>query len=142
MTLTKECIIEELKASTQNASGMFEISEDTICALMSLLTAPPAPASVPDAVELDDDFDSAFEHGKAVGWNNYRAAMLHGADGNSPVTPDQPLAWKVIFTMHGQPGSNFKKIFEDEVAMESAVSLHRSGGYNVQVIPLIAHQNQ
>ncbi|OYE44452.1 hypothetical protein CI630_22855, partial [Enterobacter hormaechei subsp. steigerwaltii] len=28
----------------------------------------------------DDDFDSAFEHGKAVGWNAYRAAMLQGAE--------------------------------------------------------------
>ena len=44
-------------------------------------TAPPAPVSVPDAMEMDDDFDSAFEHGKAVGWNAYRAAMLQGADG-------------------------------------------------------------
>ncbi|EMV8630760.1 hypothetical protein AADS42_005013, partial [Escherichia coli] len=32
--------------------------------------------SVPAAMEIDDDFDSAFEHGKAVGWNAYRAAML------------------------------------------------------------------
>lgn len=48
----------------------------------------PAPVSVPDAMEMDDDFDSAFEHGKAVGWNAYRAAMLQGADGNSPVIPD------------------------------------------------------
>ncbi|EAB7358941.1 TPA: hypothetical protein HJN31_002823 [Escherichia coli] len=38
--------------------------------------APPAPVSVPAAMEMDDDFDSAFEHGKAVGWNAYRAAML------------------------------------------------------------------
>ncbi|MCK7100887.1 hypothetical protein L8P93_25525, partial [Enterobacter kobei] len=30
-------------------------------------SAPPAPVSVPDAMEMDDDFDSAFEHGKAVG---------------------------------------------------------------------------
>ncbi|HHF8095912.1 TPA: hypothetical protein ACPT5B_004444 [Escherichia coli] len=36
----------------------------------------PAPVSVPAAMEMDDDFDSAFEHGKAVGWNAYRAAML------------------------------------------------------------------
>ncbi|MDC3547429.1 DUF551 domain-containing protein [Escherichia coli] len=42
----------------------------------SALPAPPAPVSVPDAMEMDDDFDSAFEHGKAVGWNAYRAAML------------------------------------------------------------------
>lgn len=47
-------------------------------------TAPPAPVSVPDAMEMDDDFDSAFEHGKAVGWNACRAAILQGADGNSP----------------------------------------------------------
>ncbi|HBV7238759.1 putative protein YfdT [Escherichia coli G3/10] len=47
-TITKEQLIEELKASTQNASGMFEISEDAICALMSMLAAPPAPVSVPD----------------------------------------------------------------------------------------------
>nr|DAH55724.1 MAG TPA: rubredoxin-like protein [Caudoviricetes sp.] len=45
--------------------------------------APPAPVSVPAAMEMDDDFDSAFEHGKAVGWNAYRAAMLQGAE---PVT--------------------------------------------------------
>jgi len=37
MTFTKERISEELKASTQNASGMFEINEDTICAMMELL---------------------------------------------------------------------------------------------------------
>ncbi|EFH7921024.1 DUF551 domain-containing protein [Escherichia coli] len=41
-----------------------------------LYSAPPAPVSVPAAMEMDDDFDSAFEHGKAVGWNAYRAAML------------------------------------------------------------------
>ncbi|WP_353798019.1 hypothetical protein [Enterobacter cloacae] len=51
-------------------------------------TAPPAPVSVPDAMEMDDDFDSAFEHGKAVGWNACRAAMLQGADGSSPVIQD------------------------------------------------------
>ncbi|HDR2748977.1 TPA: DUF551 domain-containing protein [Enterobacter asburiae] len=49
-----------------------------------LQKAPPAPVSVPAAMEMDDDFDSAFEHGKAVGWNAYRAAMLQGADGYSP----------------------------------------------------------
>ncbi|MDE7727779.1 DUF551 domain-containing protein [Enterobacter hormaechei subsp. xiangfangensis] len=49
--------------------------------VMPLYTAPPAPVSVPDAMEMDDDFDSAFEHGKAVGWNACRAAMLQGANG-------------------------------------------------------------
>ncbi|MDS1985706.1 DUF551 domain-containing protein [Enterobacter hormaechei] len=55
-------------------------------------TAPPAPVSVPDAMEMDDDFDSSFEHGKAVGWNAYRAAMLQSFGNseqlNSTVIPD------------------------------------------------------
>ena len=45
-----------------------------------LQKAPTAPVSVPAAMEMDDDFDSAFEHGKAVGWNACRAAMLQGAE--------------------------------------------------------------
>lgn len=49
--------------------------------VMPVYTAPPSPVSVPAAMEMDDDFDSAFEHGKAVGWNAYRAAMLQGSDG-------------------------------------------------------------
>ncbi|HEI9618864.1 TPA: DUF551 domain-containing protein [Enterobacter hormaechei] len=57
-----------------------------------LYTAPPAPVFVPAAMEMDDDFDSAFEHGKAVGWNAYRAAMLQSFGNseqlNSPVIPD------------------------------------------------------
>ncbi|HHL8484898.1 TPA: DUF551 domain-containing protein [Escherichia coli] len=39
-------------------------------------TATPAQVSVPAAMEMDDDFDSSFEHGKAVGWNACRAAMI------------------------------------------------------------------
>nr|DAL49595.1 MAG TPA_asm: hypothetical protein [Caudoviricetes sp.] len=67
-----------------------------------LYTATPAPVSVPDAMEMDDDFDSAFEHGKAVGWNAYRAAMLQGAGRpqnepqnipeNIPATQFKPVA--------------------------------------------------
>ena len=67
-----------------------------------LFTAPPAPVSVPAAMEMDDDFDSAFEHGKAVGWNACRAAMLQGADRpqnetqnipeNIPATQFKPVA--------------------------------------------------
>lgn len=48
--------------------------------VMPLYTAPPAPVSVPAAMEIDDDFDSAFEHGKAVGWNACRAAMLQSGN--------------------------------------------------------------
>lgn len=60
-----------------------------------LYTAPPAPVSVPAAMEMDDDFDSAFEHGKAVGWNACRAAMLQGAE---PVTTDYklPEGWVAV----------------------------------------------
>lgn len=54
---------------------------DPLREVTPLYTAPLAPVSVPDAMEMDDDFDSAFEHGKAVGWNAYRASMLQGSDG-------------------------------------------------------------
>lgn len=57
---------------------------DPLREVTPLYTAHPAPVSVPAAMEMDDDFDSAFEHGKAVGWNACRAAMLQGAE---PVTP-------------------------------------------------------
>ena len=57
---------------------------DPLREVTPLYIAPPAPVSVPAAMEMDHDFDSAFEHGKAVGWNAYRAAMLQGADGNAP----------------------------------------------------------
>ncbi|MCK7230942.1 DUF551 domain-containing protein [Enterobacter roggenkampii] len=58
-TITKEQLIEDLKASTQNASGMFEISDDTICALMSMLAATPATVSVPLAIH-GEDFEKAL----------------------------------------------------------------------------------
>ncbi|EPS9350144.1 DUF551 domain-containing protein [Citrobacter freundii] len=62
------------------------------CKKRMLFTAPPAPVAVPAAMEMDDDFDSAFEHGKAVGWNACRAAMLQSFGNseqlNSPVIPD------------------------------------------------------
>lgn len=47
---------------------------------VAVYTAPPASVSVPAAMEMDDDFDSAFEHGKAVGWNAYRAAMFQSGN--------------------------------------------------------------
>ena len=71
---------------------------DPLREVTPLYTAPPAPVSVPAAMEMDDDFDSAFEHGKAVGWNACRAAMLQGADGTLtnegtiPVTQFKPVA--------------------------------------------------
>lgn len=75
---------------------------DPLREVTPLYTASPAPVSVPDATEMDDDFDSAFEHGKAVGWNACRAAMLQGADRpqnetqnipeNIPATQFKPVA--------------------------------------------------
>ncbi|MDU2976077.1 MAG: hypothetical protein E7B71_05100 [Enterobacter asburiae] len=53
---------------------------DPLREVTPLYTAPPAPVSVPAAMEMDDDFDSAFEHGKAVGWNAYRAASPTGGE--------------------------------------------------------------
>lgn len=53
---------------------------DPLREVTPLYTAPPAPVSVPAAMEIDDGFDSAFEHGKAVGWNAYRAAMFQSGN--------------------------------------------------------------
>lgn len=84
----------------------------------SLYTAPPAPVSVPAAMEMDDDFDSAFEHGKAVGWNAYRAAMLQGA--NDSLThegknhPEDKLGMTNIIPRY--PVGTLVKLFPDGVA--------------------------
>ena len=69
-----------------------------------LFTAPPAPISVPAAMEMDDDFDSSFEHGKAVGWNAYRAAMLQGADRpqNEPQNIPENIPASIKQTIHAQ----------------------------------------
>lgn len=80
-TITKKQVIEDLKASTQNASGMFEISEDTICALMSLLTnaVPQLPhPAVPDEMTPKQASRSycGEVRGYRDGWNACRAAML------------------------------------------------------------------
>ncbi|HDS4487809.1 TPA: DUF551 domain-containing protein [Enterobacter hormaechei subsp. steigerwaltii] len=61
--------------------------------VIEVYTAPPAPVSVPDELSREEykrrfmeenDFDNTFRGG----WNACRAAMLQGADGNSPVIPD------------------------------------------------------
>lgn len=81
-------------------------------------TAPPAPISVPAAMEMDDDFDSAFEHGKAVGWNAYRAAMLQSFGNseqlNSPVIQDgwvmvpiEPTGKMIIEGFESEPDEFF-----------------------------------
>lgn len=83
-----------------------------------LYTAPPAPVSVPAAMEMDDDFDSSFEHGKAVGWNAYRAAMLQSFGNseqlNSPVIPDgwvmvpvEPTEDMIVNGFESEPDESF-----------------------------------
>ncbi|RAY32667.1 hypothetical protein DP177_20400 [Enterobacter kobei] len=86
--------------------------------VMPVYTAPPAPVSVPAAMEMDDDFDSSFEHGKAVGWNAYRAAMLQSFGNseqlNSPVIPDgwvmvpiEPTEDMIVNGFESEPDESF-----------------------------------
>ncbi|WP_313481468.1 DUF551 domain-containing protein [Atlantibacter hermannii] len=87
MTLTKERIIEELKASTQNASGMFEINEDTICALMELLEsrADAEPVAYRDRKECNGiRFADGFDYGKLAD-----GAPLYTAPPAPVVVPDE-----------------------------------------------------
>ncbi|EPA1136704.1 DUF551 domain-containing protein [Enterobacter hormaechei] len=88
-SLEAEGKLSNLVASQESLGGDFEkvLAENIEELYVPGISVPPAPVSVPDAMEMDDDFDSAFEHGKAVGWNACRAAMLHGAE---PVSqPDE-----------------------------------------------------
>ncbi|EFJ2337708.1 DUF551 domain-containing protein [Escherichia coli] len=81
-------IIQDSDASSRGEKGILRyfanISDEDIneyeITVTPLYAAPPETVSVPDAMEMDDDFDSAFEHGKAVGWNAYRAAMLQSGN--------------------------------------------------------------
>ncbi|SAC30454.1 hypothetical protein [Enterobacter hormaechei] len=81
-----------------------------------LYTAPPAPVSVPAAMEMDDDFDSAFEHGKAVGWNACRAAMLQGAE---PVTTAYKLRDAVETIRNSGIEIDAEKIFAERDALNA-----------------------
>lgn len=92
-TITKEQLIEELKASTQNSSGMFEISEETICALMYMLTnaAPQLPQpAVPDEMPAHIG-PREFGRPQAYidGWNACRAAMLQCSEPETDNTNQQ-----------------------------------------------------
>lgn len=100
--LTKQRIIEYLKASTQNSSGMFEIGEETICALMSLLTNA-APQLTQQALVVPDELaNKSFEYiankfqvsisdaqWVLVGWNACRDAMLQCSEPETDNTNQQ-----------------------------------------------------
>ena len=81
-------IIQDSDARSRGEKGILRyfanISDEDIneyeITVTPLYAAPPERVSVPDAMEMDDDFDSAFEHGKAVGWNAYRAAMFQSGN--------------------------------------------------------------
>lgn len=85
---------------------------------IAVYTAPPVPVSVPSAMEIDDDFDSSFEHGKAVGWNAYRAAMLQGA---KPVTTAYKLRDAVETIRNSGIVIDADKIFAERDALNSPV---------------------
>ena len=83
------CVIDQSNLDYLNAGSdadVWPVSRTEMGDVLLYRTAPPAPVSVPAAMEMDDDFDSSFEHGKAVGWNAYRAAMLQGANGKPELT--------------------------------------------------------
>ncbi|MFY7224645.1 hypothetical protein ACOTX4_25285, partial [Enterobacter cloacae complex sp. IR5459] len=77
------CVIDQSNLDYLNAGSdadVWPVSRTEMGDVLLYRSATPAPVYVPAAMEMDDDFDSSFEHGKAVGWNACRAAMLQGAD--------------------------------------------------------------
>lgn len=81
-----------------------------------LYTAPPAPVSVPDEATPENieilastfaprgvtyQWDKDECNAAADSWNAGRAAMLQGADGNSPVIPDWQAKAEKMAEIHG-----------------------------------------
>lgn len=117
-----------------------------------LQKAPPAPVSVPAAMEIDDDFDSAFEHGKAVGWNAYRAAMLQAEPvSNSDELPldylqgyKDGLEWaaQLAEANHPQTGD---WLYDDPIDLARAISkgpdmpTAQAGNHTEQHLDMVDH---
>lgn len=91
-------------------------------------TAPPAPVSVPDAYVRDERGRMMLNGrqepriGYSAGWNACRAAMLQGADGNSPVIPDgwvmvpvEPTEDMIVNGFESEPDESFSDEKEWEV---------------------------
>ncbi len=157
---TKERIIEELKASTQNANGMFEISEDTICDLMSLLTcaAPKLPQpAVPDMSTVETtypDVQTNWQDAKmyAEGWNACRAAMLQAEPvSNSDELPldylqghKDGLEWaaQLAEANHPQTGD---WLYDDPIDLARAISkgpdmpTAQAGNHTEQHLDMVDH---
>ncbi|MEF6203247.1 hypothetical protein U9Y26_05410 [Escherichia coli] len=117
-----------------------------------IYAAPPAPVSVPAAMEIDDDFDSAFEHGKAVGWNAYRAAMLQAEPvSNSDELPldylqghKDGLEWaaQLAEANHPQTGD---WLYDDPIDLARAISkgpdmpTAQAGNHTEQHLDMVDH---
>ena len=157
---TKYRIIEELKASTQNANGMFEISEDTICNLMSMLTyaAPKLPQpAVPDMATVETtypDVQTNWQDAKmyAEGWNACRAAMLQAEPvSNSDELPldylqghKDGLEWaaQLAEANHPQTGD---WLYDDPIDLARAISkgpdmpTAQAGNHTEQHLDMVDH---
>ncbi|MGR5938151.1 hypothetical protein [Enterobacter ludwigii] len=89
----------------QNDGSLQWVSDPSLDpVVVPLYTAPPAPVSVPDAYVRDERGRMMLNGrqepriGYGAGWNGYRAAMLQGADGNSPVITDE-LIRRIAFNL-------------------------------------------
>ncbi|MGX8816720.1 hypothetical protein [Enterobacter kobei] len=95
------------------------------------LSAPPAPVSVPDEVTAEDcpafvKYDiTEVDEAWVRGFNACRAAMLQGADGNSPVIPDGYALVPVDMT----PGMMRAVQINSELGAYAAANL--SGAYSL-----------
>lgn len=50
----------------------------------------------------------------------------------------EPVAWRVVFKLDGQPGSDFEKTFENQAKMNEIISLHERAGFFASITPLYA----
>lgn len=150
---TKEQLIEGLKASMQNSSDMFEISEGTICALMSMLASPPAPTPLPDEMPAHIG-PREFGRPQAYidGWNAYRAAMLQAEPvSNSDELPldylqghKDGLEWaaQLAEANHPQTGD---WLYDDPIDLARAISkgpdmpTAQAGNHTEQHLDMVDH---
>ncbi|MEG6073807.1 DUF551 domain-containing protein [Enterobacter hormaechei] len=97
------------------------------CVIERLFTEPPAPVAVPDEIESTSgsDYDDYY----CDGWNACRAAMLQGAEGNSPVIPD---GWVACSERMPEAGDDMI-VFTDDIVM-SGISYSKKKGFYIQAL--------